>query len=249
MRTTKTCRRACTNTSGAQFGSERKFHDLAADPFRRAAQRTKGVRQEHSPGCRRLALTGSINKFSVKNARGGDWNNTERRISMSKSANKRSAASSAGPVPAAKPSQAIAGKKTDAGSKQARVIAMLQWPAGATIAAFEPTTFTRCAPIRIIPCSDALKLSNNIMQKGLAFSRDWSGTVVISRRHRRSEITPRRFEATEAAAPEAAEAATAAARPTSTMTNGATAGPLRRWRRIGSRARTIRPLAIYFRLL
>jgi hypothetical protein len=63
MRTTKTCRRACTNTSGAQFGSERKFHDLAADPFRRAAQRTKGVRQEHSPGCRRLALTGSINKF------------------------------------------------------------------------------------------------------------------------------------------------------------------------------------------
>ena len=98
---------------------------------------------------------------------------------MSKSANKRSAASSAGPVPAAKPSQAIAGKKTDAGSKQARVIAMLQSPAGATIAAFEPTTFTRCAPIRIIPCSDALKLSNNIMQKGLAFSRDWSGTVVI----------------------------------------------------------------------
>ena len=31
MRTTKTCRRACTNTSGAQFGSERKSHDLAAN--------------------------------------------------------------------------------------------------------------------------------------------------------------------------------------------------------------------------
>ena len=89
-----------------------------------------------------------------------------------------------GAVPAAKPSQAIAGKKTDAGSKQARVIAMLQSPAGATIAAFEPTTFTRCAPIRIIPCSDAPKLSNNIIQKGLAFGRDWSGTVASSGRHR-----------------------------------------------------------------
>jgi hypothetical protein len=28
MRMTKTCRRACTNTSGAQFGSEREFHEL-----------------------------------------------------------------------------------------------------------------------------------------------------------------------------------------------------------------------------
>jgi hypothetical protein len=31
MRMTKTCRRACTNTSGAQFGSERKSHDLAVN--------------------------------------------------------------------------------------------------------------------------------------------------------------------------------------------------------------------------
>src|SRR5262249_5519774 len=35
MRTTKTCRRVCTNTSGAQFGSERKSHDLAAKAYRR----------------------------------------------------------------------------------------------------------------------------------------------------------------------------------------------------------------------
>jgi hypothetical protein len=27
LSTRKTCRRACTNTSGAQFGSERKCHD------------------------------------------------------------------------------------------------------------------------------------------------------------------------------------------------------------------------------
>jgi hypothetical protein len=46
---------------------------------------------------------------------------------MSKSANKQSAASRAGPVPAAKPSQAITGKKTDAGSKQSSS-AMLQSP-------------------------------------------------------------------------------------------------------------------------
>src|ERR1700736_7051675 len=39
MRTTKTCRRACTNTSGAQFGSERKSHDLAAKTYRRARDR------------------------------------------------------------------------------------------------------------------------------------------------------------------------------------------------------------------
>ena len=35
-----------------------------------------------------------------------------------------------------------------------------------------------------IPCSSAPKLSNKIMQKGLAFSRDWSGTVVNSGRVR-----------------------------------------------------------------
>jgi hypothetical protein len=31
MSTTKPYRRACTNISGAQFGSERKSHDLAAN--------------------------------------------------------------------------------------------------------------------------------------------------------------------------------------------------------------------------
>ncbi len=34
----------------------------------------------------------------------------------------------------------------------------------------------------IIPCSSAPPLSNNIMQKGLAFGRDWSGSVVNSGR-------------------------------------------------------------------
>ena len=37
------------------------------------------------------------------------------------------------------------------------------------------------------------KLSNNIIQKGLAFGRDWSGTVVNSGRQGRSEILPRRL--------------------------------------------------------
>jgi hypothetical protein len=32
----------------------------------------------------------------------------------------------------------------------------------------------------IIPCSSAPTLSNNIIQKGLAFGRDWSGSVVNS---------------------------------------------------------------------
>ena len=35
---------------------------------------------------------------------------------------------------------------------------------------------TPAAPI--IPCSSVPELSNNIIQKGLAFDRDWSGTVV-----------------------------------------------------------------------
>jgi len=35
MRTTKTCRQACTNTLGVQFGSERKANDLAANTNRR----------------------------------------------------------------------------------------------------------------------------------------------------------------------------------------------------------------------
>jgi hypothetical protein len=31
-----------------------------------------------------------------------------------------------------------------------------------------------------IPCSNASELSNKVIQKGLAFSRDWSGTVAHS---------------------------------------------------------------------
>jgi hypothetical protein len=34
----------------------------------------------------------------------------------------------------------------------------------------------------IIPCSSAPTLSNNIIQKGLAFGRHWSGSVVNSGR-------------------------------------------------------------------
>ena len=45
---------------------------------------------------------------------------------------------------------------------------------------------------RIIPCLDLRQSSNKIIQKGLAFGRDTSGTVESSGRPARSEILPRR---------------------------------------------------------
>jgi hypothetical protein len=45
----------------------------------------------------------------------------------------------------------------------------------------------------IIPRSSAPELSNNIVQKGLAFIGDWSGTVAKSGRHKRPGILPHRL--------------------------------------------------------
>ena len=42
----------------------------------------------------------------------------------------------------------------------------------------------------IIPCPNAVELSNNIIQKGLAFGRDWSGTVVNPERMRAPRSCP-----------------------------------------------------------
>ena len=69
---------------------------------------------------------------------------TERRISMSKSAKKRSPSKSASSAPSATPARRIAGdtrpESVNSGSKQSRVITMLESPAGATIVALMKAT-------------------------------------------------------------------------------------------------------------
>jgi Protein of unknown function (DUF3489) len=63
---------------------------------------------------------------------------TERRISMSKSAKKQSPTKAPSTAAAARPSQQT--NEAATGSKQSRVIAMLQSPTGATIAAMMKAT-------------------------------------------------------------------------------------------------------------
>jgi hypothetical protein len=69
---------------------------------------------------------------------------TERRISMSKSAKKRSPSKSASSAPSATPARRTAGdtrpESVNSGSKQSRVITMLESPAGATIVALLKAT-------------------------------------------------------------------------------------------------------------
>ena len=58
----------------------------------------------------------------------------------------------------------------------------------------ERATPTDCGPFSGVPSiilrSSAPELSNNMIQKGLAFIGDWSGTVVKSGRHERPESCP-----------------------------------------------------------